>query len=58
MRPMGGVNGGMNAMGGGNEHQLFGTPHFHAQGHVVSVYQYCTMEEIAETLDGFDKASF
>ena len=48
MRPMGGVMGGMNAFGGATEHQGNGTPHLHAEGHVVCAYQYDTMFEIAE----------
>ena len=47
MRPMGGVLGGMTALGGATEYQGHGTPHFHAEGHVVCAYQYDTMEEIA-----------
>ena len=46
MRPMGGVLGGMTAFGGATEYQGHGTPHFHAEGHVVCAYQYDTMEEI------------
>jgi hypothetical protein len=48
MRPLGGVLGGMSALGGAVEHQNHGTPHFHAEGHVVCAYQYKTLA--AETL--------
>ena len=50
MRPGGGIFGGMSAIGGGTEHQGFGTPHLHAEGHIVSVYQYHTLQEIVEKL--------
>ena len=50
MRPMGGVLGGMCALGGATEHQGMGTPHFHAEGHVVCAYQYDTLHDIAEKL--------
>ena len=50
MRPMGGVLGGLNAFGGGTEHQDAGTPHFHGQGHVVSIYQFGTLDEIASQI--------
>ena len=46
MRPMGGVLGGMSALGGSTEYQGMGTPHLHAEGHVVCAYQYDTMQEI------------
>ena len=47
MRPMGGVLGGMTAFGGATEHQGHGTPHFHANGHIVCAYQYGTLADIA-----------
>ena len=50
MRPLGGVLGGMSALGGAVEHQNHGTPHFHAEGHVVCAYQYKTLAEIAGLL--------
>ena len=50
MRPLGGVLGGMSALGGAVEHQNHGTPHFHAEGHVVCAYQYKTLAEIAVLL--------
>ena len=40
--------GGMNALGGSTEHQGSGTPHLHAEGHVVCAYQYDTMHEIEQ----------
>ena len=60
MRPVGGVLGGMSAFGGGTEHQGHGTPHLHAEGHVVCVYQYGTLQEVAEKIsNGFlDVKSF
>ena len=54
MRPMGGIAGGVPALGGGTEHQGNGTPHFHAEGHVVSAYQFGTMEEIAQKFHDTD----
>ena len=48
MRPVGGNLGGMMALGGATEHQGHGTPHLHAEGHIVCAYQYATMTEIAE----------
>ena len=46
MRPVGGVLGGMTALGGATEHQGHGTPHFHAEGHVVCPHQFGTLEDI------------
>ena len=59
MRPMGGVLGGMPALGGATEHQGHGTPHLHLEGHVVCIYQYGTLEEIASKIqtDGFGHLS-
>ena len=54
MRPMGGSFGGMPAVGGGTEHQGNGTPHFHAEGHVVCAYQFDTMEEVARKFQAAD----
>ena len=48
MRPMGGSCGGMSALGGSTERQGNGTPHFHAEGHVVCAHQFHNMEEIAQ----------
>ena len=50
MRPMGGVLGGMVAFGGATEHQGHGTPHLHAEGHVACLYQFHSLEEIAEKI--------
>ena len=50
MRPMGGVLGGMEALGGAIEHQGNGTPHLHAEGHVVCAYQFDTLADIAKKL--------
>ena len=55
MRPGGGVLGGMIAVGGGTEHQGYGTPHLHLQGHVASVYQYGTM---ADVMEAFNRQQF
>ena len=51
MRPMGGVVGAATALGGGAEHQQVGTPHFHLQVHVVCMYQYGTLQDIAEKFE-------
>ena len=51
MRPTGGLLGGMAAFGGGTEFQGHGTPHFHAQGHIVCTYQYATLADIAAKLE-------
>ena len=50
MRPMGGLLGGMPALGSGMEHQGHGTPHLHAEGHVACIYQFGTLAEIAEKI--------
>ena len=46
MRPTGGCIGGMTALGGSTAYQGSGTPHLHAEGHVVCAYQFDTMQEI------------
>ena len=51
MRPLGGVLGGMTSFGGATEHQGHGTPHLHMEGHVVCIYQYGTLEEIAAKIE-------
>ena len=51
MRPCGGSLGGLLAFQGGNEHQGVGTPHFHGQAHVVCVYQFGTLKDIAERVE-------
>ena len=54
MRPGGGILGGMSAFGGSTEHQSQGAPHLHAEGHVVCVYQYGTLEDVADKIkEGF-----
>ena len=50
MRPLGGVLGGMATLGGGTEHQMNGAPHLHLEGHVVCVYQYGTLKEVADRI--------
>ena len=50
MRPLGGVLGGMATLGGGTEHQMNGAPHLHMEGHVVCVYQYGTLKEVADKI--------
>jgi len=50
MRPLGGILGGVASLGGGTEHQAQGAPHLHCEVHVVCVYQYCTLEEIAQKI--------
>ena len=48
---MGGILGGMESIGAAVEHQRLGTPHLHFNGHVVSIYQHCTLEEIARRIE-------
>ena len=57
--PMGGVLGGCSAFGGVTEHQQHGTPHFHGEAHVVCIYQFGTLQEIADknTAKVFDPAT-
>ena len=50
MRPGGGVLGGAPAVGGGTEHQGYGTPHLHVEVHIASAYQFDTLVEIVEKL--------
>ena len=38
-------------MGGATEHQQYGTPHFHGEVHVACMYQFCTMQEIADKIE-------
>ena len=38
----------MTALGGSTEYQGSGTPHLHAEGHVVCAYQFDTMQEIED----------
>ena len=51
MRPMGGLLGGCAAFGLGTEHQGQGTPHGHGQAHLVCIYQYATLLEIATLVE-------
>ena len=51
LRPTGGIIGGMPAFACGNAHQGHGTPHAHGQAHVVCIYQYASLREIAERID-------
>ena len=50
MRPLGGSFGGLPALGGGVEHQGVGTPHFHAEAHIVCCYQFDTLQDVAEKI--------
>ena len=40
----------MAAFGVGTEHQQVGTPHGHGQAHIVCLYQYATLEQIADKI--------
>ena len=51
MRPVGGILGGVLAFEGGTEYQGHGTPHFHGQAHVVCMYQFATLKEIADLIE-------
>ena len=50
MMPMGGSIGGVPALGAATEHQTHGTPHLHGEAHVACIYQYGTLQEIAERI--------
>ena len=50
MRLGGGVLGGIPALGGGAEHQGYGTPHLHVEVHVACVYQHDTLADIVRKL--------
>jgi hypothetical protein len=50
MEPLGGVFGGVEAIGGAVEHQRVGPPHLHALASVVSIFQHSTVAEIAERI--------
>ena len=56
--PMGGTLGACNAFGGATEYQGHGTPHFHGEVHVICIYQFGTLEEIADRIKAklFDPA--
>ena len=50
--------GGVAAFGVGTEHQQVGTPHGHGQAHIVCLYQYATLEQIANKIkEGFEQAT-
>jgi len=51
MRPTGGTLGGVSAFEVGNEHQQHGTPHAHGQAHVVCLYQFNSLEDIAKKVE-------
>jgi hypothetical protein len=51
MRPSGGTLGGAVALEIGNEHQMHGTPHAHGQLHVVCLYQFATLQDIATKVE-------
>ena len=47
----------MPAFGVGTEHQQVGTPHGHGQAHIVCLYQYATLEQIADKIkDGMEQS--
>ena len=50
MMPLGGILGGCPALGAGTEHQGVGTPHIHGNAHVACIYQYSTLQEIADRI--------
>ena len=50
MRPGGGMLGGMPALGSATEHQGYGTPHLHAEGHIACAYQFGTLADIVKAL--------
>ena len=51
MRPTGGILGGAVALEVGNEHQQHGTQHAHGQLHIVCLYQFATLHEIATKVE-------
>ena len=56
MRPCGGIIGLVPSFEGGNENQKQTTPHFHGQAHVVCVYQFGSLADVAKRLqDGLIK---
>ena len=58
MMPMGGLLGGCDGFGGATENQTAGTPHFHGEAHVICIYQFGTLQGIAERIKAklFDPA--
>ena len=51
MRPGGGILGASVAVGGGTEHQGYGTPHLHFEVHVACAYQYDTLDKVMAKLE-------
>ena len=50
MMPMGGVLGGAVALGSATEFQSTNDPHLHGEVHIVCIYQFSTLEEIADCI--------
>jgi len=50
-RPLGGIAGLATGFGGSVEYQLNDNPHFHGNVHLVSLYQYMTLFEIAALME-------
>ena len=50
MTPLGGILGGCTALGAATEHQGVGTPHLHGNIHLACIYQYHTLQEIADRI--------
>ena len=50
MMPMGGVLGGVDAFGSATEFQSTNDPHIHGEVHIVCIYQFSTLEEIANEI--------
>ena len=48
--PMGGVLGGVDAFGSATEFQSTNDPHIHGEVHIVCIYQFSTLEEIANEI--------
>ena len=57
LRPVGGVAGAMPAFGGATEHQGFGTPHFHGEGHIACAHQFGTLQDIADKIRAGDMSA-
>ena len=57
LRPVGGVAGAMPALGGATEHQGFGTPHFHGEGHIACAHQFGTLQDIADKIRAGDMSA-
>ena len=50
MIPIGGSLGGCPALGSAVEHQGHGTPHLHGDVHVACVYQFGTLQDVADRI--------